>query len=116
MELFVNELFDEFKISSKYFNNVFLCISEAVVNSIKHGNKSELCKKVSIVANLVENILNIKILDEGEGFNLMNVKDPIDCLNIKNETGRGIHIIKTLSESLEFNKKGNGIQFKIDCK
>lgn len=113
VELFVNELFDEYKIPFKYFNNVFLCISEAVVNSIKHGNKNDTRKQVYITANFVGKVLNIKIKDEGEGFILKDVKNPVDCSNIKNETGRGIHIIKTLSDNIKYNKKGNSIHFKI---
>lgn len=116
VELFVNELFGEYSISNRHFNNVYLCISEAVVNSIKHGNRNDITKNVSIIANLVDNILNIKIIDEGDGFNLKNIKNPIDCINIKSETGRGIHIIKMLSDKIKFNKKGNSIHFKIDCK
>ncbi|NOR75398.1 MAG: hypothetical protein GQ525_09580 [Draconibacterium sp.] len=116
VELFVNELFEEYGIPIKYFNSVYLCISEAVVNSIKHGNKNDISKQVFITANFVEKVLKIKIKDEGEGFILKDVKSPIDNSNIKNETGRGIHIIKTLSHSIKYNKKGNSIHFKIDCK
>ena len=113
VELFVNELFGESNIPAKYFSNVYLCISEAVINAIKHGNKNKIDKQVFISANFFEKVLNIKIKDEGEGFILKNVKDPTDCSNIKNETGRGIHIIRTLTDKIKFNKKGNSIHFKI---
>ncbi len=116
VELFVNEFFSAYNISSKYFNNVFLCISEAVVNSIIHGNKNNVSKRVFITANFDGKILKVKIKDEGEGFILKDIKDPIEYCNIKNETGRGIHIIKALADIIKYNKKGNSIHFKIDCK
>ena len=116
VEIFVNELFGECNIPDKYFNRVYLCISEAVVNSIKHGNRNDKNKVVSIIADCDAKDLNIEIKDEGEGFNLDKVKDPTDSANLKNETGRGIHIIKSLSEQIEYNKKGNSIHLKIECK
>jgi len=115
VELFVNEFFREYNIPSKHFNNMYLCVSEAVVNSIVHGNKNDVDKQVYITANFNGKILNVNIKDEGEGFRLKDVKNPLECCNIKNEAGRGIHIIKTLSYKIKYNKKGNSIHFKIDC-
>lgn len=113
---FVNELFIENNIAQKYFNKVFLCLSEAVVNSIEHGNKKDSCKKVSIYANYATNIVTLKISDEGKGFNLNKIVDPTNQENIRKESGRGIHIIKSLSEQVKYNHQENSIQFKIDCK
>ena len=113
VELFVNEFFSEYSISTKYFNNVYLCVTEAVINAIIHGNKNDVSKRVFIAAKFDGKILNVKIKDEGEGFVLKDVKDPVECCNIKNETGRGIHIIKALSEIIKYNPKGNSIHFKI---
>jgi serine/threonine-protein kinase RsbW len=115
VEIFVNEIFTECNISNKYFNKVYLCISEAVINSIEHGNKKDKNKKVSIIANYEENRLNIKVKDEGNGFNLKLVEDPTTPENIRKELGRGIFIIKSLSKQIEYNKKGNSIHFKIEC-
>jgi serine/threonine-protein kinase RsbW len=63
-------------LEQKYFNNTYLCISEAVVNSIKHGNKYDLNKTISIVVNCDETELNILIEDEGNGFDLNKISDP----------------------------------------
>ena len=116
VEIFVNKLFVDYFISYKYFNKVYLCISEAVVNSINHGNRNDKNKVVSIIADCDANELSVEIKDEGEGFNLDKVKDPTDGANLMKETGRGIHIIKSLSEQIEYNRKGNSIHFKIECK
>ncbi len=116
VEVFVNELFQEYNIHKNHFNKVYLCISEAVVNSIKHGNRNDKNKTVSIIVNYNSTELNIEIKDEGDGFKLKYVKDPTKSSNIRSESGRGILIIKSLSEQIEYNKKGNSIHFKIDCK
>lgn len=116
VEAFVSELFEYYNIARKYFNIVFLCISEAVVNSIVHGNKNDKCKKVYICARLISECIYLEIKDEGEGFNLDEIVDPTTNENVRKECGRGIYIIKTYSEQVKFNKKENSFQFKIGCK
>jgi len=116
VEVFVNELFTEKKIPRKYFNNVLLCISEAVINSFEHGNKNITHKKVSIFADCKAGLLTVKVMDEGEGFIIDSIPNPLLSENIKNESGRGIHIIKTLSDQIEYSNNSNCIQFKIKCK
>ncbi len=116
VEIFVNELFDEFTISHKYFNKVFLCLSEAVLNAIQHGNKYDVNKNIFININYLHERVSVKIMDEGEGFNLNEIIDPTIQGNIKKESGRGLHIIKSLSEQIGYNRKENSVQFKIKCK
>lgn len=116
VEEFVNELFTEKGIAKKYFNKVFVCISEAVVNSIEHGNKNDKNKKISIFTDYALECVYVKVRDEGKGFNLDDIVNPTIEGNIKKESGRGIHIIKSLSQHIEYNREENSIQFKIECK
>ena len=116
VEKFVLEVLDECKFSRKNFNRVFLCISEAVINSIQHGNHYDKNKRVSIGIDCEEKQMNVFIRDEGEGFDLNNLEDPTIGGNIKKESGRGIHIIKSLTEKIEYNNVEKFIQFKIECK
>ena len=116
VEFFLKDILNEYNLEQKYFNKIYLCISEAVVNSIKHGNKNNENKSVLIVVNYDFEGINVQIEDEGEGFDFNNIKDPTTIENLRNESGRGIFIIQTLSDKMEYNKKGNRIQFKIDCK
>lgn len=116
VEKFVNEIFEINNIPRKYFNNVLLCISEAVINSIEHGNKNDPKKKVSIFADCESESIIVHVKDEGEGFNLDKIPDPTSVKNLKKVSGRGIHIIKALSEQIDYCKKTNSIQFKIKCK
>ena len=116
VEDFVINIFIEYKLDKKYFNKTYLCISEAVVNSIRHGNKNDFKKQVLIVADCIETEIIIQIEDEGEGFDIKNVKNPTLKENVNKESGRGIFIIKNLSHGIEYNEKGNRVQFKMECK
>ncbi len=115
VESFLKDKFAECDLPAKYFNKVLLCVSEAVVNAIKHGNKSNLHKKVSISVWCNDKEVQIQVEDEGEGFDIVKVEDPTIKENIRKESGRGIYIIKKLTDTLEYNKKGNKVKFKLIC-
>jgi len=116
VENFIVEILNEFDLAQKYFNRIYLCVSEAVLNSIKHGNKNDKNKTVKIGIDCNINEISILIEDEGEGFDINKVEDPTLIENIYKESGRGIFFIKNLSDKLEYNEKGNRIQFKFECK
>ena len=116
VEDFLMEVFKEYDVSQQYFNKIYLCLSEAVLNSIKHGNKSNKSKNVEIEVECIDKEVKVKVEDEGEGFDVNKVGDPTCKENLRNESGRGIFIIRKMSNKLEYNEKGNRIQFKIECK
>lgn len=113
---FLTDIFKENHLSFNSFNKVLLCVSEAVINSIEHGNQNDNSKFVTLKVTCEPNFIHVQIQDEGKGFNFLNLENPILKGNLKKESGRGIYIIKTLSDSLVYNEKGNEIQLKIECK
>ena len=115
VESFLKDKFTECDLPAKYFNKVLLCVTEAVVNAIKHGNKNNVHKKVSISVWCTDREVQIQVEDEGEGFDIVKVEDPTEKENIRKESGRGIYIIKKLTDTLEYNKKGNKVKFKLIC-
>lgn len=115
VEDFLHTTFEECKISKENFNRIYLCISEAVINSIEHGNKGDKNKNVSIELYCKKNKINVFIKDEGEGFDISKIQDPTCKENIRKESGRGIHIIKSLSDKLEYNNHEKSIQFRFEC-
>lgn len=115
-ENFLRNFFIRNKLSEDSFNRVFLCLSEAVINSIQHGNQNDKNKQISIHAKCHDESVSIRICDEGDGFDFNSVVDPTKPGNLKKESGRGIHIIKSLSKEIKFKEEGKCIQFKIECK
>ena len=110
LRLFLNQFFIDTNLSQGYFNRVFLGLSEAVSNSIIHGNKNDCSKKVFISFLYGENKLVITVRDEGSGFPLNNVEDPTQPDNLKKENGRGIFLIQQIADEVYFYDGGNKIQ------
>ena len=116
VEVFLKETFTYYQLAENEFNRVLLCVSEAVINSIEHGNKFDNNKTVSLEVVGDNNELNVIVRDEGEGYDITKLANPTLKHNIKKESGRGIHIIKSYSDKIEVNKNESLIRFKISYK
>jgi serine/threonine-protein kinase RsbW len=113
VECFLINYFKINLLSPDIFNRIYLCISEAVMNSIIHGNKNNPVKEIKIKVKLNKKNLMVSVIDEGEGFNYLKIEDPTKNENLKKEFGRGIHIIKSFTASLKYRKNCCFLRFKI---
>ncbi|MBW6535565.1 MAG: ATP-binding protein [Mariniphaga sp.] len=116
VENFLLQIFEKEKLPKTFFNKVFLCISEAVINSIEHGNKNNRDKQVDIQINCMEGNINIEVHDEGDGFDYNLIEAPTLKNNIRKERGRGIHIMKSLCSQVEYRNQGKCVEIKINVK
>jgi serine/threonine-protein kinase RsbW len=114
VEIFLRAIFDRNQLPEEFFNKVLLCVSEAVVNSIVHGNKNMKSKQVSVIVSCDDDDLTVEVIDEGEGFDFTRISDPTTAENIRKERGRGIFIMRSLSNELIFKNAGKCVEFKID--
>lgn len=112
---FLEEVFSFYSFPFTCFNKVLLCISEATINAIAHGNKGDSKKQVELSIDCKTHLISITITDQGEGFDYNNLPDPTSKDNLMKESGRGIHIIKNMAKTCSFNDKGNSVQFQIEC-
>ena len=116
VSVFIRDLFIMWNVDLRFYNRIFLCLSEAIINSIEHGNNFDKNKVVTIKVDYSNGIFDIEVSDEGDGFNLMDIEDPTTGINLKKESGRGIHIIRSLTDDCRFSEKGNRIHLKIGCR
>lgn len=92
--------------------NLGLAVREAAINAIKHGNRMDPKKKVSVVFEFDERHLMISIRDRGEGFDPGNVADPTLPENLLQTSGRGILLMKAFVDKVEVhasNGKGSEV-------
>ena len=87
-----------------------LCLDEAIVNALEHGNNSDPHKKIKVVVSASDEYWSITIEDEGEGFEDFEVPDPEDPSSLELDHGRGLLIMTSFLNALWYNKKGNAVQ------
>jgi len=85
-----------------------MAVREAVANAIKHGNKLDIRKKVSATFELRGYELEIRISDEGDGFDPEKVSDPLNPQNLMKTSGRGIFYMKTFMDQIRYSFNAGG--------
>lgn len=110
VEQFVLDIAAEVGLNKDKYNNIALAVAEAISNSIKHGNKNDKSKKVSINIKVEDEKMIVSLKDEGTGFDPKTVPDPTQPENILKESGRGVHIMRSLLDDLKFNFTPNGTE------
>ena len=90
-------------------SNLFIALDEAFVNAVKHGNKSDTSKLVRITAELSSKEARFTIEDEGDGFKVNEIPDPLDPANLFKASGRGVLLIYNIMDEVEYNERGNAL-------
>lgn len=88
-------------------SNLFVALDEAFVNAVKHGNKFDTAKLVRIIADVSAEEARFTIEDEGEGFDVKNIPDPLDPQNLFKTSGRGVLFIYNIMDEVIYNERGN---------
>src|SRR5215213_4768436 len=91
-------------------SEVLIALDEAIVNAVKHGNRSDPVKVVHITAEFDESGAHFTIRDEGEGFAREKVPDPTDPCRLLEPSGRGLLLINHIMDKVCYNQSGNEIQ------
>lgn len=88
-------------------SNLFVALDEAFVNAVKHGNKFDTAKLVRIIADVSAEEARFTIEDEGDGFDVKNIPDPLDPENLFKTSGRGVLFIYNIMDEVIYNERGN---------
>lgn len=88
-------------------SNLFVALDEAFVNAVKHGNKFDTRKLVRITADVSPEEARFTIEDEGEGFDVNAIPDPLDPENLFKTSGRGVLFIYNIMDEVKYNERGN---------
>jgi serine/threonine-protein kinase RsbW len=109
VETLVDTLSKKLGISDEVYGKILISTVEAVNNAILHGNKGKKEKMVKIDFNADGNMFEVTVKDEGDGFEFNNIPDPTDPANIENLHGRGVFLMRSLADKIEFNDSGNEV-------
>jgi len=85
-----------------------MAVREAVTNAMVHGNQEDEAKSVEVVFNCQGNELEIEVKDQGEGFEPEDVPDPTDPANLLKTSGRGIFLMRTFMDDVQYVHRPEG--------
>ena len=87
-----------------------LCLEEALINAIKHGNKQKKAAKVHLTVESDKKKVFFVVEDEGCGFDPVKLPDCTQKSNLWKCRGRGIYLIHQLMDKVDYNSKGNCVR------
>lgn len=109
VEVLIDDVCARLEVNEDYYGNVLIAVTEAVNNAIQHGNKMRDDLSVDLSVGDKETDFCFSVKDYGEGFDFDNLPDPTAPENIEKEDGRGIFLMRSLSEGVEFNDGGTNV-------
>ena len=115
VESFIDNLKDKINLSDSIYGNILISVTEAVNNAIVHGNKEDKNKKVRLGLKQNKKSVRFIVEDEGMGFDHNTLPDPTNPKNLEKVKGRGIFLIKSLSDKTTFKQGGRVVEmlFKL---
>lgn len=115
VESFIEKIRDKISITDEVYGNILVALTEAVNNAIFHGNKCDATKMVGLAMEAKNNVLVFTIKDEGRGFNYNSLPDPTAPENLERPAGRGVFLMRHLSDKIHFADNGRLVEmhFKI---
>ncbi len=90
--------------------SIKLALGEALANAVKHGNRFDPALTVTVSIERREDALQISVRDQGSGFDSAVVPDPTHPENLLKTSGRGIFLIRSIMDRVEFLDCGRQVK------
>ena len=78
--------------------HIGLAVREIIANAVVHGNRHDPRKKVFLACSNTAERLVIAISDQGNGFDLNSVPNPIAAVALLRGSGRGIYLARAFMD------------------
>ncbi len=113
IETFLKKINHVLHLDEILFHKLMISLTEAVNNAIIHGNRTNPEKKVHVQCEILPGWLVVIIDDQGKGFKPELIGNPLRKENLLKESGRGIFLMRTLMDKVEFEASKSGMQVRL---
>jgi serine/threonine-protein kinase RsbW len=117
---FVDQLMrfiSRFRVADENNVDIEVALREALVNAMVHGNQEDAHKRVYVKCRCTaDGEVSIRVEDEGHGFNNCDVPDPTSSNNLLSTHGRGIYLMRTLMDEIDFEQGGSVVHMRKRAK
>lgn len=79
-------------------HKIGMSVREGVINAVRYGNAEQREKKIYLTFMLGPEKMVIHVLDQGCGFDLADVPDPLAEENLLKTSGRGIFLMRSFMD------------------
>jgi len=87
---------------------ISMAVREGVINAFHWGNREQLGKKIRVSFEVRDVRFIVRITDEGPGFDLSEVVDPLADENLLKTSGRGIFLMRAFMDEWDVSRSSAG--------
>ncbi len=103
-ESLVLKVAEEVGFSEEDLHKIGMAVRETVVNAVVHGNRYNSHKRVHLRVQKGDDRITVSVADEGNGFELNSVPDPLAEENLLQQSGRGILLIRAFVDDYQMQR------------
>ncbi|HVW84372.1 MAG TPA: ATP-binding protein [Bryobacteraceae bacterium] len=85
-------------------HRIGMAVRECMVNAVVHGNRYNRNKRVHVGVSLEKGQFTVRISDQGEGFEIQEVPDPLHETNLLRHSGRGLFLMGAFMDDVKVRK------------
>lgn len=89
-------------------HRIGMSVREGVINAFHYGNSERRDKKIHLAFELTPEKMVIRVRDEGRGFDLTEVPDPLAEENLLKTSGRGIFLMRAFMDEFDVARGPQG--------
>jgi serine/threonine-protein kinase RsbW len=95
-------------------HQIGMAVRECMVNAVVHGNRYSSHKHVHLEIERSDTGLTVTVGDEGEGFDLSSLPDPLAPENLLRQSGRGLLLIRAFMDEFDLHPRpGGGTEVRL---
>jgi serine/threonine-protein kinase RsbW len=95
-------------------HKIGMSVRECMVNAVVHGNRYNARKKVHVMIQRTPDRLAVVIQDEGDGFDMAELPDPLANENLLRHSGRGLLLIQAFMDEFTIRpREPKGTEVKM---
>lgn len=85
-----------------------MAVREGVINAYNYGNRRDPQKKITVIVEFDPDKMIVHILDEGYGFELTEIPDPLAEENLLRTSGRGLFLMRAFMDEFKVQRGPRG--------
>jgi serine/threonine-protein kinase RsbW len=94
--------------SEEDIHKIGMAVREGVINAYNYGNQQNRAKKIQLTIEMSPETMTVRVLDQGKGFELQEVPDPLAEENLLRTSGRGLFLMRAFMDEFTVRPGPNG--------
>lgn len=80
---------------------ISMAVRECLINALQHGNRGDARKEIGLSFALHSDRLVVQVRDQGPGFSLATVPNPLTDDQLLKSSGRGLFLVRCFMDDLQ---------------